>query len=270
MAWRKRSDGTLVRKLSSLRRMVPFLMPTRNEAVVYSEQRVDVTHTLAFLEEHPDVTLFQVVLASVVRTFAERSELNRFVVGNRIYQRKKIEVSFAVKKAYSDAGKLTTVKVGFEPTDRLPEVARRVDEAVSVGKGERDTSSEKEMNVLTRLPRPLLGRLIRVQRVLDELNLVPAAMLRDDPMYASIFVANLGSIGLDAVYHHLYEYGTIPFFACIGRVKKAPVVDAEGELAVRDVLDVRFTFDERITDGWYCARSLDLFREWVEAPEQLV
>ncbi len=84
-----------------------------------------------------------------------------------------------------------------------------------------------------------------------------------------MFLANLGSLGIDAAYHHLYEYGTVPLFGTIGRVKKAPVVDANGEVVVRDVLETRWTFDERIADGFYCARSLEMFRSMVEHPEQL-
>jgi pyruvate/2-oxoglutarate dehydrogenase complex dihydrolipoamide acyltransferase (E2) component len=39
---------------------------------------------------------------------------------------------------------------------------------------------------------------------------------------------------------------------------------------IRDVVNLKYTFDERITDGYYCARSLDLFQQMVESPEQLL
>jgi hypothetical protein len=79
-----------------------------------------------------------------------------------------------------------------------------------------------------------------------------------DPLFASMFVANLGSVGLDAAYHHLYEYGTIGAFCAIGRYE----ADAGG----RPWTTVRFTLDERIADGLYGARSLELFRSLVEDP----
>lgn len=41
-------------------------------------------------------------------------------------------------------------------------------------------------------------------------------------MYASVFFANLGSLGLDAVYHHMYEWGNAPFFIVVGKRKKEP------------------------------------------------
>ena len=37
-----------------------------------------------------------------------------------------------------------------------------------------------------------------------------------------MFFANLASIGMDACYHHLYEYGNIGIFAVIGRAVPDP------------------------------------------------
>jgi pyruvate/2-oxoglutarate dehydrogenase complex dihydrolipoamide acyltransferase (E2) component len=35
------------------------------------------------------------------------------------------------------------------------------------------------------------------------------------------------------------------------------------------VATLKFTYDERIEDGLYCARSLDRLRELIEHPEKL-
>ena len=94
-------------------------------------------------------------------------------------------------------------------------------------------------------------------------------MTRNDPLYSSAYVVNLGSVGLEAAYHHLYEYGNIPFFIVLGKVKKAPVVGDDGELSVREVVNIRYTFDERITDGFYTSTALERFREYIENPQLL-
>ncbi len=262
-----RPDGAFVGKLPTLRVLMPHLMPTRNESVVYFDQQLVLDRTLPWAKER-GVTLFTIVLASIVRAIGKRPRMNRFVVGRRTYQRRLVEVSFAVKKELSDEGKMTTVKVAFEPEDTLGRVDERVREAVGVGRGDRKTSSEKEMSVVTRLPRSVLRMALSLQRLLDYFNLLPSTMIANDPLYASIFVANLGSVGLDAAYHHLYEYGTVPLFAVLGRTHQAAVVE-DGELAVRTVAQMRYTFDERIADGYYAARTLELFKAYVEDPAQL-
>ena len=35
------------------------------------------------------------------------------------------------------------------------------------------------------------------------------------------------------------------------------LVDENGELAVREVVQIRYTFDERITDGFYTSTALE-------------
>ncbi len=112
------------------------------------------------------------------------------------------------------------------------------------------------------LPNSLLRLGIGCVRALDALGLLPEAMIRSDPMYASVFVANLGSVGLDAGYHHLWEYGTIPIFCVLGRVRAG----ADGRRRVV----LKYTYDERTEDGLYCARSLEILRELLEKPSLLV
>jgi pyruvate/2-oxoglutarate dehydrogenase complex dihydrolipoamide acyltransferase (E2) component len=263
-----RYEGTFVKKAPTLRRMMPFLMPTRNEAVVYFEQQIDVGAAVAFAAERK-VTLFALVICALVRTMAERPDLNRFIVGRRIYQRRWIEMSFAVKKQKTDAGKLTTVKVRLDPAATLEATLAAIEGSVGEGRGEKKLQSEKEMDLITLLPRMVVRFLVWMQTVLDYFNLLPASLLASDPMYSSVFLANLGSVGLDSAYHHLFEYGTVPIFATIGRVKKGIVVGPGDQPVVRDVVSIKYSFDERIADGIYCARALDRFKAMIEDPATL-
>ena len=158
----------------------------------------------------------------------------------------------------------------FDPKDTIEDTCRRVEELIEIGKDrKRETDSEKEMRFVTKLPIFLIRWLVAIQRVFDWYGLLPRFMTRNDPLYSSAYVVNLGSVGLEAAYHHLYEYGNIPFFVVLGKVKKAPVVTVEGELAPRDVINIRYTFDERITDGFYTSTALERFREYMEDPELL-
>lgn len=279
-----RPDGKRVRGVSALRAMMPFLMPTRNESVVYFEQEIDLSRTLPYLEQlngQPQpaaqapgsaptpINLFHLLLCAYVRTWTQRPHLNRFVVGSRIFERDHIEFSFAIKKQLTDHAALTTAKVRFEPGDTLRSVADKCQAAVRFGRGDKPSRSDQEVALITRLPRFVVRLVMWAQRALDAWNLLPAGLIRPDPLYASLFLANLGSIGLDSAYHHLFEYGTCSVFAVIGRVKKTLFISAAGEPVVRDGVNVKYTYDERITDGLYCSTSLALFKSLVEDPQQL-
>lgn len=271
--WWSRPDGERVRNLSPLRTLMPHLMPGRNQAAVYYEDTLDLGDTLPWLAAQEargrKLTLFHVVIAACVRSLAQRPQICRFVVGGRLYQRNHIELSFAVKKALRDDAGMTAVKVRFEADDTLDRIVERIDGAIGTGRGRALTRSEHEMRLTHNLPGPLLAILLWLQRLLDRLDLLPASLIDADPLYANIFLANMGSIGMPAVWHHLYEYGTIPLFGAVGRVHQAPRVLADGTLAVRDVVQVRWTFDERVTDGLYCFGTLELLRSYIEHPERL-
>lgn len=272
----RRCEGTYLSELPALRRMMPHLMPGRNEAAVAFELVVDLSKTLPWIAERnfandrEPVTLFQLILAAMLRTFELRPMLNRFVVGRRLYQRNDIEFSFAIKRAMRDDAGLTTTKLTFGKDDTLDRIGERMRPSIRDGRGGKETQSDAEMRLLTYLPRSVLRFLVWLQGALDYFNLLPAFMVRPDPLYASMFFANLGSVGIDSAFHHLYEYGTCPFFATVGRVKKAVLVDENGEPAVRQVVSLKFLFDERIADGFYCARSLEIFERLLANPELLV
>lgn len=95
-------------------------------------------------------------------------------------------------------------------------------------------------------------------------------LLDDDPLYASAVLTHTGSVGLDAPFHHLYEYGTVPLFIAVGQVQRQPVVAADDSIVAAPVLTLRFALDERIADGLYCARSLELLKGLVEGPDGLL
>ena len=118
------------------------------------------------------------------------------------------------------------------------------------------------------LPGPVLRFVMWAMRVLDRVNLMPGVLIHGDPMYTSVFVANLGSVGLDRTSHHLYEYGTAAMFAAMGTPRKQTVFDRAGNQVVRDILEVRWSLDERVNDGLYCARTLAQLKKVFEDPAE--
>jgi hypothetical protein len=106
-------------------------------------------------------------------------------------------------------------------------------------------------------------------RSLDYHNALPAPLREAIPLYTSVYVVNAGSLGIDPPFHHLYEYGTASAFVAIGRVTKEPVVDENGQVVVRSCVDLVHTLDERATDGFYFARTAEVFRRLVTEPALL-
>lgn len=267
-----RPDATAVRDASATRRMMPLIMPTRNESVVYFEQQVDVTAletALHSFREHTNqrATILHAVLWNIARIMAERPRLNRFVAGGRLWQRRGFWASFSAKKEKSDQGLLRVVKREIHAHHSFAENVRHIEEGIQHSKTAARTGTETEVSLLLLMPLVLLRVILRLQRWLDYWGLLPRVFIDNDPMYASVFVANLGSLNMDAGYHHLYEYGNIPIFVVIGRVQEQTVLTSDGAPMTRRVATLRFTFDERIEDGLYCARALELLKQRLEQPD---
>ncbi len=270
-----RPDGTLVKDVAPVRAMIPYLMRGRNESIVYHEEIIDLTKALPFLARWNAVherkmTVFHLLAAGCARGFWNREGLNRFVSGNRLYQRKGVQISFAAKLKFADDAPLVTIKVDVEKDEPFMSMLSKFYGSVGEGRSGKVRTVDKELKLAMALPGPMLSLVMYFLRWLDSVNLLPGAMIKNDPMYATVFLANLGSVGIDRTWHHLYEYGTISLFAVLGQVRKHVMVDANNQPVVRDAVSVRWAFDERINDGFYTAASMKLCGELMEDPEKFI
>jgi pyruvate/2-oxoglutarate dehydrogenase complex dihydrolipoamide acyltransferase (E2) component len=272
----RRPDGTLVRDESNVRKMIPYLMRGRNESAVYHESNYDLTRTRPWLRawnrahsESP-ATLFHLLMYGFARAFHERPGLNRFIAGGRIYQRNHVELSFAAKKVMDADAPMVTVKVRVPKDEPFDAFVSRVASTIASARTDRLTAVDKELKIVLAMPGMVVRGVMAALRGLDALNRMPGAMIETDPLYATAFVGNLGSLGLDNTFHHLYEYGTISFFGAIGTTNKSVVVGRDGQPTVRDTVQVRWTFDERINDGFYCATGLKVAQRVVVDPERYI
>jgi len=258
-----RIDGTPVAQVHPIRRIMPFIMPVRNGAFVLFEQDIPTAPLGPLLERlnagrpaDRRITLFHCVLYAIGIALTDFPRLNRFVVGSRLYDRRGIWLAFSAKQQmHRDAP--------------LPAMVDRLLAVLGEGRSGRETAADREVKGFLRLPAPLLRLAVRLQRVLDGWNLLPGALIKDDPLYASAFIANLGSVGLDAAYHHLYDYGTIPIFVTMGRVQRAPLVRDDGSVGSDEVFRLRYTYDERVEDGFYAARALERLAACLADPGEL-
>ncbi len=234
------------------RRMMPFLMRGRNESAVYFEQTLDVSRALPWLEAR-GAKLFPLVLHALATMLHDRERVNRFIAGRRIYQRKGVFLSFAAKKKLDDEAPLATIKREFPRGESFAQLTSALAGEVGEARSDRPSHVDKELGILLRLPAFLLAFAIALLDRLYRWGLAPRSLVDTDPMYTSAFVANLGSLKIDAAYHHLYEHGNCPLFVTIGQIHDGRVT-------------LRYTYDERVEDGHYCAGALELVRQRVEDP----
>ena len=264
----RRADGRQIRDVSATRRFMPYLSPRRNSSLVYYTTEIEVDAALEYIaelnrergEEHR-ITFFHLFLQSLGIGLTEREGVNRFVAGGRLWQRHGVWITYSAKQAIVDGSPVITLKHCFDPEEGLDAMADRLLGELHARRRGRESRADKEVNLAIRLPGFILRSLLAGLRAADYLGLLPRFMIEGDPMFSSVFVANLGSVGLDAGYHHLWEYGTCSIFAVVGRVHAR-------EDGIR-VVEVKYSYDERIADGLYAALTLLAVKERLENPRAM-
>jgi hypothetical protein len=267
----KRPDGVLVRDVPAYRRIMPYIMKGPNGSVVYFDLPVDVSETNRVIEQfnaaHPErkITLFHLVLWAAVQTLHEKSRLNRFVAGGRLWQRDGIWISYSVKKKLAEDAPVVVLKRRFDPAESFRQLVEGYYAGLQAGRSEKKSRVDKELSLALRLPPAGLEGFVRLERRLDALGLLPKSYIDGDPLFASLLIANLASLKMDSGFHHLYDYGNIPVFCVIGKITDEAVA-VDGKLVVRPRAHLRFSFDERVEDGLYAQRALELLKQRVEDP----
>jgi len=268
-----RPDGTLVQGESHLRLVMPYVMRRRNESAVYHEDTYNISETRSWLRAYNrkrnglPAGLFHLIIWASAQGIYRRPFMNRFVMGGRLYQRKGgVFITFAAKQEMKDEAPIVAIKLPFPKDEPFGEAVDRINEAIMGGRSGETRNVDKELALLFKLPGFVRGPIMSFLQWLDRQNLLPGFMIENDPLYTSMFIANLGSVGLDNSYHHLYEVGTCSLFGVIGTAKRETTLDRRGKPVTRDVVSVRYTLDERVADGFYAAASLKGFKQIIEDP----
>ena len=218
-------------------------------------------------------TIFHVVMAAIAKTIYLRPAMNRFMQGHRLYQRNDISFSFVVKRAFSDKGEEALVIMKVDPESEvspLEQIYSRLKKEVNLVRKENkvdDTTST--MDLLCKIPRPLLRIVAKLLFWLEYHGRLPEALVKIDPYHTTCFLSNLGSIKMTASYHHLIDWGTNSFFVVIGEKHWKPIFKEDGSYEMRQVLPLSFTIDERIADGFYFANSVKILRKILKNPQIL-
>ena len=272
-----RFDGYWLRdEAPALGQFMAYLMPNRTDNEAHISLDVDCRPLDAFLAKknagrtQDKYTYFHLFLAAAVKCFVLRPRMNRFISGNRLYLRDHISVSFVVKKRFEDKAEEGLAYKHYGENDTVDTLHESIMEEIHQCRREDvlDNSTDM-MTKLLRLPRWLLHIIVNILFALDRKGKVPYELIKADPNYSSIFMTNLGSIGMDSGYHHLNNWGTNSFFVMIGKKHLAPEWHEDGTCTVRPVISLGFTLDERIGDGYYYAGTIRLLTKILENPELL-
>ena len=270
-----RLDGRRIHNMNIMSKVTPYFMATRLGRSNYISDSVEISNMERYINQkrkeglkHFGIT--HVILAAYIRTTADMPGLNRFVAGQRIYHRFETSVNMVVKKEMSKDSPDSSIKVCFDPGDTATQVYEKFDAAMQNAKEAGITNGfDSITHVLDYLPSVIMSLFGFIVRFLDYFGIMPWALERVSPFHGSLFITSMGSLGIPPIYHHLYDFGTVPVFIAFGHKYTKYENNKAGDLVTKKYIDYRIVCDEGICDGFYYASAMKKMRAYMTHPDRL-
>ncbi|MGE0074868.1 MAG: hypothetical protein AB7S52_06545 [Sphaerochaetaceae bacterium] len=276
--WRDRYDGRRLMHTDTFFTLIPYIMSTRNDSEVGASFKIDITNVERYLRKKraegspigQDLTFIDIVMASIVRMISQKPYVNRFIAGHKAYARDEVSISLAIKKDLSVEGTQTVVKMVYDPSDTIFDVAVRLQKEIERNKDIRtDNTTDSFAKFVNHLPTGLIRFVIGSIKWLDFHGWMPRSIQRLSPFHCSIFVTAMGSINFAPIYHHIYNFGTCSGFIAYGPKYTERVLAKDNSIVERKFIDFKIVGDERICDGFGMASAWKEMLRYIQHPELL-
>ena len=275
--WGDRNDGRKIRTLAPMAQITAYFQVERNTCSNLFEESFEISHVERYIRQKrkeglTDFGLTHVLLAAYVRGLCKYPQLNRFISGQKVYSRgEDIQYCMVIKKEMSVDSPDTSIKVHLSRKDTAEDVYRKLNTAIESVKStkELDSGIDNLISYLNLIPSVVLKFVVWLLKLLDYFGLLPKFLLELSPFHGSLFFTSMGSLGIQPIYHHLYDFGNLPVFGAFGCKRRALEVQEDGSIVQRKYIDVKFVLDERIVDGYYYATFFKHYRSILRHPEIL-
>lgn len=269
--FRDRKDGKKV-KISGFDKFLYLLKPRRSDAEVYISKKIDVSNLVKYMEEkkkeNNDITYFHLFSTATAKLVYNKPYLNRFIMGSNKYERNEVSLSFVAKTKFEDDAKELLKVIKIDKDDNVDTISEKIYGSVKKIRNNKISHTDDFVNSLGKLPGIVIKVIVWFVKKLDRFDLLPKRLTENSIYHSSVLISNLGSIHCDGIYHNLTNFGTNSILLTIGEIKEETCV-IDGKIEKRFVCDFGITLDERIADGVYFAKSLNLLEYILNNPSML-
>ena len=266
-----RHDGTRL-KSSGFEKIWFSLKSKRSENEVHILKEVDVTELKKYYnnikKDNDKITYFHLFSTAVAKIIYNNHKLNRFVINSKCYMRNEVTLSYVAKTSFTDeAGELFKVMRVLDK-DTLSSLSDKIFGDVKKIRNNQGSDTDDFMDKLGILPKCLVDVVSFIVRFLDNHDLLPKSLTNGSIYHSTVLLSNLGSIHCDGIYHNLSNFGTNSIVVTIGEVKESVRI-IDGEVKKRYVCSFGITLDERIADGVYFAKCVNMLEYILNNPSLL-
>ena len=259
--------------MPAMLRLMTFLKD-RQDADVYINKKIDVTELVKYMKdkkkENAELTFFHAFSIAVSKVVYNRPKLNRYIINHKCFERNDVVLAFVAKVDFSDNAKEVMSLIKVDPKDNIDSLGKKIKDKVNNMRNKIQNSTDDSLDILDKLPTWMLKFIIApFLKWMDRHDLLPKS-LNDDLLYNStVILSNLGSIKCGAIYHNLTNFGTNSILCTIGDIHKEPIVMPNGKIEARDIVEFGINLDERIADGVYFSKAVNLLEYILKNPKTL-
>jgi len=271
-----RQDAKRIRNISGMNQIMLDLKTSRNVNHVYINQEMDVTNLCKYVEKQKkdgkEITYFHVFVMAIGKILYNRPLLNRFIANHHVYEHNNVIISFVAKIAFEDTAEEMMILIKIDPHDNLDSLSQKIKDKVAAIRENKQVSKKganSVVDILGKLPNIIRIPIVGLFKWLDKVGLLPSSLIEDNIYYSSMLVSNLGSIGCGAIFHNLTDFGTCSSVSTIGEITTKITLDEKGNKTIKKICPFGINLDERIADGFYFAKSIQMLQYIFDNPELL-
>lgn len=267
-----RYDGRKLRSLDPMSKVSPYIMVTRNTSSNNFTDTVDIDEIERYIRHKRNddglvgFGIMHVLIAAYVRCISQRPAINRFIGGQKIFARNSVQINLTVKREMKSDGLETVIKISPERDATADEIYELIKKEVDLSKGDSESDFDGAAKVLNYIPGLILKFAVWALKTMDYFGILPKFLEKLSPFHGSMFITSMGSLGIPPIYHHLYDFGTVPVFCSFGAKQKAYELQPDGTVKERRFITLMWTLDERICDGFYYATAMKTLRNILRNP----
>lgn len=239
---------------------------------LYGSMEVDVTDTEKYIwsqrKAGNKITMTSVVVSAVAQTLAyDTPEVNCFIRRGRIIPRDYVDVMVPVLLRGGEAMSSVKIKAAHKKTIlEIAMVLRR--KALNARQGEEEDSMESK-NILSKIPWPFRKWVyLLIRFIIYGLGIQIKSLGISEHAFGSIWVTNVGTLGLTNSLPALMPAAKLPCVITMGKMEKRPIV-INNKVEIRMILPGGAVFDHRIVDGVQIGKFVRGTIKRIQKPELL-
>ncbi len=263
-----------VRNINGMEQISIDLKPKRCDCFVYSQKYFDVTALAKYIEKKKkdgeSITFFHAFVTGIGKVIYNRNKINRFVQNRHVFEHNDIVISFVAKVSFEDKAEEIMIMVPIKEDDNIYTISEYIKnkvDSIRIKKVIKEGANDA-IDVLGKLPNIIRIPVVGLLKFMDQKGIFPASLVKDNLYYSSMIVSNIGTLGSNSIHHNINNFGTCSSLATMGEIKDEKVI-INGKEEVRKICDWGIAFDERVADGFYLIKSLEIMQYIFDHPEML-